>query len=68
MPETTQVAPTLAWIGEVDGRLRIIDQTLLPGELREIDLVDAGAGVGGDPLRCGSAEHRPSAWRRRMGS
>jgi methylthioribose-1-phosphate isomerase len=34
----TNVAPTLSWIGGIDGHLRIIDQTLLPGELREIDL------------------------------
>ncbi len=34
------VAPTLAWIGGVDGQLRIIDQTLLPAQFREIDLVD----------------------------
>jgi methylthioribose-1-phosphate isomerase len=39
MPETTQITPTLAWIGDVGGCLRIIDQTLLPGELRQIDLV-----------------------------
>jgi methylthioribose-1-phosphate isomerase len=32
------VTPTLAWIGDVGGCLRIIDQTLLPGELRQIDL------------------------------
>ncbi|HET6328750.1 MAG TPA: S-methyl-5-thioribose-1-phosphate isomerase [Planctomycetaceae bacterium] len=38
MPETTQITPTLAWIGDVGGCLRIIDQTLLPGELRQIDL------------------------------
>ena len=28
---------TLTWVGEVDGRLRMIDQTLLPVEYREID-------------------------------
>jgi methylthioribose-1-phosphate isomerase len=38
MPDTTRITPTLAWIGGVDGCLRIIDQTLLPGELRQIDL------------------------------
>ena len=36
--ETTSVAPTLRWVGEVDGRLRIIDQTLLPAQFKEIDL------------------------------
>src|SRR5580700_4582066 len=39
--ETTHATPTLAWIGGVGGSLRIIDQTLLPGELRQIDLVTA---------------------------
>jgi methylthioribose-1-phosphate isomerase len=39
MPETTPITPTLAWIGDIGGCLRIIDQTLLPGELRQIDLV-----------------------------
>jgi methylthioribose-1-phosphate isomerase len=39
MPETTPIAPTLAWIGDLGGCLRIIDQTLLPAELRQIDLV-----------------------------
>jgi methylthioribose-1-phosphate isomerase len=38
IPETTHATPTLAWIGGVGGSLRIIDQTLLPGELRLIDL------------------------------
>jgi len=38
MPDTARITPTLAWIGGVDGCLRIIDQTLLPGELRQIDL------------------------------
>jgi methylthioribose-1-phosphate isomerase len=38
MPHAAQITPTLAWIGGVDGSLRIIDQTLLPGELRQIDL------------------------------
>jgi methylthioribose-1-phosphate isomerase len=41
MPEMTPLTPTLAWIGDVGGCLRIIDQTLLPGELRQIDLVTA---------------------------
>lgn len=29
--------PTLEWIGEIPGRLRLIDQTLLPGEYRQIE-------------------------------
>ncbi len=37
-PETKHATPTLAWVGGVSGSLRIIDQTLLPGELRLIDL------------------------------
>ena len=28
---------TLAWQGEIDGHLQMIDQTLLPGELKQID-------------------------------
>jgi methylthioribose-1-phosphate isomerase len=39
MLETMPIAPTLAWIGDLGGCLRVIDQTLLPGELRQIDLV-----------------------------
>jgi len=38
--ERKSVAPTLAWVGEVDGHLRIIDQTLLPAQFREIDLAE----------------------------
>jgi methylthioribose-1-phosphate isomerase len=38
MLETTRTTPTLVWIGSVGGCLRIIDQTLLPGEPRQIDL------------------------------
>jgi methylthioribose-1-phosphate isomerase len=41
MTESTRMAPTLAWIGHVGGCLRIIDQTRLPGELRQIDLATA---------------------------
>ncbi len=33
--------PTLRWIGDVAGRLRMIDQTLLPGQLLEFDCPDA---------------------------
>ena len=29
--------PTLQWIGDVDGHLRLIDQTRLPVEFVEID-------------------------------
>jgi methylthioribose-1-phosphate isomerase len=32
--------PTLSWIGGSDGHLRLIDQTLLPTEFREIDCRD----------------------------
>ena len=28
--------PTIEWIGEIDGRIKIIDQTLLPGELKYV--------------------------------
>lgn len=31
---------TLEWIGEADGRLRLIDQTRLPGELTHVDCED----------------------------
>jgi methylthioribose-1-phosphate isomerase len=37
---TKSVAPTLRWVGEVDGHLRIIDQTLLPAQFKEIDLAE----------------------------
>ncbi len=33
----TQKVETLRWQGDVDGRLVLLDQTLLPGELREIE-------------------------------
>lgn len=39
--ETAHAAPpTLHWIGGIDGHLRMIDQTLLPVELKEIDCRD----------------------------
>ena len=34
---TQSPAPTLRWVGGTDGRLRLLDQTLLPGECREIE-------------------------------
>ncbi|MBN1347154.1 MAG: S-methyl-5-thioribose-1-phosphate isomerase [Phycisphaerae bacterium] len=34
------VPKTIEWIGDVDGHIRMIDQTLLPGELRMIDCRD----------------------------
>ena len=34
---------TIQWIGQTDGHLRLIDQTLLPGELIEIDCRDIEA-------------------------
>lgn len=36
----TDPCPTLRWIGDVEGRLRMIDQTLLPGQLLEFDCPD----------------------------
>jgi methylthioribose-1-phosphate isomerase len=39
MPSTT-TTPTLHWIGGIDGHLRLIDQTRLPGEFLEIDCFD----------------------------
>lgn len=40
-PETPpEHCPTLRWIGGVEGRLRMIDQTLLPGQLLEFDSPD----------------------------
>jgi methylthioribose-1-phosphate isomerase len=38
--QKTSVAPTLTWVGDVDGHLRIIDQTLLPAQFREINLAE----------------------------
>lgn len=35
-----QLPVTLRWVGDVDGHLELIDQTLLPGELRHIDCRD----------------------------
>lgn len=40
-PAATTAAPTLAWKGDADGYLTLIDQTLLPGELRYVDCHDA---------------------------
>src|SRR5262245_54693746 len=38
MPDVrTHFPPTLHWSGDIDGRLVLIDQTLLPVELREIE-------------------------------
>lgn len=39
-PQSSQTTETLRWIGDVDGVLRMIDQTLLPQELVEIDCED----------------------------
>jgi methylthioribose-1-phosphate isomerase len=39
-PEPVSLPPTLRWSGDVDGRLLLIDQTLLPTELREIECRD----------------------------
>ena len=37
MDSTATHPATLTWVGDVSGRLRMIDQTLLPVEFREID-------------------------------
>ncbi|MBL8852319.1 MAG: S-methyl-5-thioribose-1-phosphate isomerase, partial [Planctomycetaceae bacterium] len=37
MPDLTASPPTLRWVGGVDGSLMLLDQTLLPGEVREIE-------------------------------
>lgn len=37
MSQVLSEIPTLRWIGDIDGHLRMIDQTLLPTELAEID-------------------------------
>jgi len=39
--ETGSEVPTMRWIGGTDGYLKMIDQTLLPTEFREIDCHDA---------------------------
>ncbi len=38
--DTQNTLATLHWVGETDGHLRLIDQTLLPLEVREIDCRD----------------------------
>ncbi len=38
MPESTK---TIHWVGDLDGCCRLIDQTLLPGECKEIDCTDS---------------------------
>jgi len=38
--EKTERPETLSWHGDVDGHLSLIDQTLLPTELRQIECVD----------------------------
>ena len=41
MNSTSTTSPeTLQWVGEADGHLRLIDQTLLPNELTHIDCSD----------------------------
>src|SRR5262245_10039153 len=37
------MVPTLRWLGDVDGKLVIIDQTRLPAELVELEINDADA-------------------------
>ena len=43
MTNSQHCPPTLRWIGDVDGHLSLIDQTLLPGECREIECRDVPA-------------------------
>src|SRR5690348_5979972 len=38
--EQKKARPTLRWVGGVEGHLRLIDQTLLPLEVTEIDCFD----------------------------
>ena len=40
MSASTKRPETLQWIGDTDGYLRLIDQTLLPNELKQIDCKD----------------------------
>lgn len=40
MKQPTATPATLSWIGELDGQLRLIDQTRLPGELVYLDCRD----------------------------
>ena len=40
MSNTNQQAETLAWMGDVEGHLRLIDQTLLPQTFELIDCQD----------------------------
>ena len=54
---------TLHWVGGIDGHLRMIDQTLLPVELVEIDAA-TWKQFGRRSRRCGSAARRPSGSRR----
>ncbi len=34
---TAQRTDTIRWVGDLDGRCRLVEQTLLPGEFKEID-------------------------------
>src|SRR5438093_10494874 len=36
-PDLKPIVPTLRWMGDANGHLRLIDQTLLPVEFKEID-------------------------------
>src|SRR2546426_161592 len=36
-PASQSAIPTLRWLGDAQGHLRLIDQTLLPVEFKEID-------------------------------
>lgn len=37
VPTTTETVPVLEWVGETDGGLRLLDQTLLPCETKTIE-------------------------------
>ncbi|MEX2140625.1 MAG: S-methyl-5-thioribose-1-phosphate isomerase [Pirellulales bacterium] len=43
MSEPHETIPTLRWIGDIDGRLRLLDQTRLPTECIEIECQDVEA-------------------------
>lgn len=43
MATTTSTLPTLRWVGDLDGYLTLIDQTLLPTELKHLKCRDVGA-------------------------
>ena len=56
---TASSRETIQWIGQTDGHLRLIDQTLLPENLTEIDCRDIET-VWEPSKCCASAEHPQS--------